>query len=40
MFSKQRASSAFLMLLPGKDSDFYSINLTQGKREELKEVEK
>jgi len=33
-------TSDFLMLLPGEDSDFYKINLTQNKQEELKEVEK
>jgi len=40
MFSKQKASSVFLMMLPGEDSDFYNINLTKDKQEELEKVEK
>jgi len=33
-------TSAFLMILPGEDSDFYEIDLTQGGSEELEEVER
>lgn len=33
-------TSEFLMILPGKDSDFYRINLAQDKQEELEKVEK
>ena len=33
-------TSAFLMILPGEDSDFYAIDLTQGGSEELEEAEK
>jgi len=33
-------TSEFLMILPGSDSDFYDIDLTQDKQEELEQVEK
>jgi acetolactate decarboxylase len=33
-------TSEFLMILPSEDSDFYNIDLTQDKQEELEEVEK
>jgi len=33
-------TSEFLMILPGSDSDFYKIDLTQEKQEELEQVEK
>lgn len=33
-------TSEFLMILPGEDSDFYDIDLTQDKQEELEQVEK
>jgi len=33
-------TSEFLMILPGEGSDFYTIDLTQDKQEELEEVEK
>ncbi|MDH5363864.1 MAG: exportin family protein [Dehalococcoidia bacterium] len=33
-------TSEFLMILPGENSDFYKIDLTQDKQEELEEVEK
>ena len=33
-------TSEFLMILPGNDSDFYKIDLTQEKQEELEQVEK
>lgn len=33
-------TSEFLMILPGENSDFYNIDLTQDKQEELEEVEK
>jgi len=33
-------TSDFLMILPGEDSDFYRIDLTQDKQEELEKVEK
>lgn len=32
-------TSEFLMILPGNDSDFYKIDLTQEKQEELEQVE-
>ena len=33
-------ASEFLMILPSKDSDFYDIDLTQDKQEELEKAEK
>jgi len=33
-------TSEFLMLLPGEDSDFYEVDLTKDKQEELEKVEK
>jgi acetolactate decarboxylase len=33
-------TSGFLMILPNEDSDFYKIDLTQDKQQELQEVEK
>ena len=33
-------TSEFLMILPGENSDFYNIDLTQDKQEELEEVGK
>lgn len=33
-------TSEFLMILPGADSDFYEVDLTQDKQEELEKVEK
>jgi len=33
-------TSSFFMILPGEDSNFYRIDLTQDKQEELEEVEK
>ena len=33
-------TSEFLMILPGEDSDFYSIDMAQDKQEELEKVEK
>jgi len=33
-------TSEFLMILPGSDSDFYEVDLTQSKQEELEKVEK
>ncbi|MDH5364155.1 MAG: acetolactate decarboxylase [Dehalococcoidia bacterium] len=33
-------TSEFLMMLPGEDSDFYEVDLTKGKQEELEKVEK
>lgn len=33
-------TSEFLMILPGNDSDFYEVDLTQDKQKELEKVEK
>jgi len=33
-------TSEFLMMLPGEGSDFYEVDLTRGKQEELEKVEK
>jgi len=33
-------TSQFLLILPGKDSEFYHINLGQDKQQELDKVEK
>ncbi|MFC2032793.1 hypothetical protein ACFLUS_05535 [Chloroflexota bacterium] len=33
-------TSEFLMILPGDDSDFYEVDLTQDKQKELEKVEK
>jgi len=33
-------TSSFFMILPGQDSDFYQVDLTQDKEEELEKVEK
>ena len=33
-------TSEFLMILPGRDSDFYHIDLTPDKQEELEQAEK
>ena len=33
-------TSEFLMILPGEDSDFYEVDLTQDKQDELEKVEK
>lgn len=33
-------TSEFLMILPGEESDFYRVNLTQNEQEELEKVEK
>ena len=33
-------TSEFLMILPGEGSDFYELDLTQDKQEELEEAEK
>jgi len=33
-------TSEFLMILPGADSDFYAVDLTQDKQQELEKVEK